>query len=700
MRRTFAVGTSLVVGALLLLITAPPGLGGDAGTQSPFSLGAGARDLALGGAVVTSADAATAVYWNPALLAQAERISVAGFYTGLYGSAAAYQYLGAAVPTMDVGGFGIGVFRLGVDGIERRDAGNLYLGEFGDSRLAVYAGFGRAFAAYDLGVAISLEHQACEDKSATSSPGLDLAAVRRIRTGLGWLPQASVGVNARNVIEPSLKLEKESVRHPRAVDAGIAIDLAPGESPDHVVTVSAAVAAVSELDPSFAFGLEYALKDLLALRAGLRDGDACFGAGLRYRAIAIDYALVDRDLGSVHTFSICAGLGMPVSEKRRVREEAREAQFNQLLEGRLAVQNLEAVTNLVNEGKRLMGEGQLARASVVADRALLLAGEGGAEGAEEGGGENGSVAGLGDRADSTGVLAQARSLRAALDAELAKLAFAAHLDSAEAKMTAKDFLGARYFAELALAKDPNSDVARGLLAQADQAIDQGAAESLVLESRLRMADSLVSYSQYEKALTVVRGLGEGALGDGRVIVVTRKAEFGYWQDVARTAFTRGDYIRARAAVDSALARFPDQPACVSLRAQIDREMQARKPAPATVAAPRPVQPGPVDDAVRKDVEGFYQRGQTLFEKGRLADAVAEWEKVELLAPGYQSVRTYLVNAYKYLGVELYTQNDLQEAIDVWRKAAKLAPDNTEIGNYIRRAEGEMARLRELSYERR
>jgi tetratricopeptide (TPR) repeat protein len=691
MKRTFAVGASLAISASLLMITATPGLGGDAGTRSPFSLGAGARDLALGGAVVTSADAATAVYWNPALLARTERISVAGFYTGLYGSAAAYQYLGAAVPTMDAGGFGIGVFRLGVDGIERRDAGNLYLGEFGDSRLGVYAGFGRTVAAYDLGVAVSLEHQACEDKSATSSPGLDLAAARRIRTGLGWLPQVSVGVNARNVIEPSLKLEKESVRHPRAVDAGFAIDLAPGGSPDHVVTVSGALAAVSRLDPDFALGLEYALKDRLALRAGLRDGHTCFGAGLRYGAIAVDYALLDRDLGSVHTFSICAGIGMPVSEKRRVREEERETQFNRLLESRLAVQNLEAVTRLVSEGERLMGEAQLAKASAVVDRALLLAGDGsGAEGAAE----------LGVKADSTGALARARSLRASLDAELAKVAFAAHLDSAQAKMTAKDFLGARYFAELALADDPSSGAAGDLLAEADRAIDQGAAENLVLEGRLRMADSLVSYGQYDKALTVVRGLGESALGDGRVIVVTRKAEFGYWHDIARSAFNRGDYVRARAAADSALTRFPDQPACVSLRAQIDREMQAKKSAPATAAAPKPAKPAPVDAAIRKDVEGFYQTGQTLFEKGRLADAVAEWEKVEMLAPGYQSVRTYLVNAYKYLGVEMYTQNDLQEAIDVWRKAARLAPDNAEIGNYIRRAEGEMARLKELSYDRR
>jgi tetratricopeptide (TPR) repeat protein len=126
-------------------------------------------------------------------------------------------------------------------------------------------------------------------------------------------------------------------------------------------------------------------------------------------------------------------------------------------------------------------------------------------------------------------------------------------------------------------------------------------------------------------------------------------------------------------------------------------MQAKKPAPTAASEARPAH---VDEVVRKDVEGAYEEGQRLFKTGQLAQAVTEWEKVEMLAPDYQSVRTYLVNAYKYLGVELYTQNRLQDAVDIWKKAAKLAPGSAEIANYIRRTEGEMARVKELSYERR
>ena len=65
-----------------------------------------------------------------------------------------------------------------------------------------------------------------------------------------------------------------------------------------------------------------------------------------------------------------------------------------------------------------------------------------------------------------------------------------------------------------------------------------------------------------------------------------------------------------------------------------------------------------------------------------------------------SVRDYLVDAYKFLGVELYTENRLSEALDVWQKAARLAPDSTEIAGYIKRTRHEISKLEEISYERR
>ena len=103
------------------------GASDDGGTESPFMFGTGARELSLGGACLTTADASTAVFWNPARLAPAQRLSLGGLHSRLYDSDVAYQYLGLAIPTVDWGCFGIGVFRLGVDGIEQRDVNNFLL---------------------------------------------------------------------------------------------------------------------------------------------------------------------------------------------------------------------------------------------------------------------------------------------------------------------------------------------------------------------------------------------------------------------------------------------------------------------------------------------------------------------------------------------------------------------------------------------
>ncbi|MEW5995211.1 MAG: hypothetical protein AB1744_12575, partial [Candidatus Zixiibacteriota bacterium] len=140
----------------ILVILLPAGTvvaSNDGGTDSPFSFGAGARELSLGGSNLATSDAATAPFWNASRLASAQRLSLAGFHARLYDADVAYQYFGLAVPTLDFGAFGLGVFRLGIGGIEKRDADNLLLGEVDDNRLGFYLAYGRSIWGYDLGLA-------------------------------------------------------------------------------------------------------------------------------------------------------------------------------------------------------------------------------------------------------------------------------------------------------------------------------------------------------------------------------------------------------------------------------------------------------------------------------------------------------------------------------------------------------------------
>jgi tetratricopeptide (TPR) repeat protein len=663
----------LILGLLVLVGRAA--IAGGAGTQSPFSFGAGSRDLALGGSDLTNPDPVTAVYWNPSALARVERIGLGGFHSSLFQSGVAYQYVGGAVPTLDIGGFGFGLFRLGVDGIEERDADNVSHGHFGDNRIGMYFGYGRSISDYDLGVALSLEHHSLGDCSAISSPGVDLSIDRGFRVSWHRIRAMTACVCGRNLVRPGIKLVSESVRLPSEIDVSVSAQIIPHPQWDHVLMVSAGMSKVEGCDAALTAGVEYGIGSLLHLRGGMRDGKASFGAGVSYRSMSFDYALVDRDMGSLHTFSISTAVGVPVGTKRRLRDAAREAEFNELLGRSLAARNLEMVSGLVEKGKQLTAEGAFDGAAVALDRALFLAESGGL--------------------DTSAVYTTAQHERRALDTTRRNLEFEADMDSAWTRLSAGAYLDARYFAIRALSGFPNSEAAKDVLEQIDERITEDMEGQVAIESSILRADSLTSYGKFAQALAVAKALEEIAPEDERVRMTIRKAEFGLWKEDAELAFSRSQYEAALAAVDSALARFPKHPWGLSFGDRIEEEMNRTR---AEVPEQGEEEARPLEGDLKREVEDAYRAGQSFFKDGDLGAAVTQWEKVETLAPGYRSVRGYLVDAYRFLGVELYTQNHLEGAIETWKKAARLDPGNSEIENYIRRTQGEMSRLQEISYD--
>jgi tetratricopeptide (TPR) repeat protein len=157
----------------------------------------------------------------------------------------------------------------------------------------------------------------------------------------------------------------------------------------------------------------------------------------------------------------------------------------------------------------------------------------------------------------------------------------------------------------------------------------------------------------------------------------------------------GDFKTALSTVDSAAAIYADHPWCTEMRNRISREMSRRAPSVETAVAKKAVAPS---SEIIAGADAAYLEGRQLFESGDLSNAIEKWETVDLIAPAYKSVRTYLIKAYKYLGVELYGKNKLDDAIAIWRKASALDPENEEIADYIKRTESEISKLKELSYE--
>ncbi|MEW5994770.1 MAG: hypothetical protein AB1744_10285, partial [Candidatus Zixiibacteriota bacterium] len=454
------------------------------------------------------------------------------------------------------------------------------------------------------------------------------------------------------------------------------LGIIPNRRWDQTATISASLSKVDFVDLRLSLGVEYSFSGLVHIRGGLRGKRPSVGGGLTYKSFEFDYALVDRDLGSIHMFTLTTAFGKPTGERRRIRELRREAEFNSMMSQHLADRNREMIDQLMTRGEDLLSAGELAEAGSQFDRALFLA--------------------RGSGADTAKIYHLAMETRERLVIADREMRFEQFMDSARTRFADCDYLAARYFANLALAESPTSADAAGLLKQTDEAIQESIARDELIQNRLWVVDSLLSYGRVDRALSIIRSLSEYAPEHGGVVLALKRVEFERYRRGASTAYAERNFQAALAALDSASVLFPEHQWCVDLRERIEKELsEAQRHAPTVVSAPAPE---PLSPQLQKEVDAAYRSAQEAFQKGELAKAIADWEKVERLAPDYLSVRRYLVSAYKFVGVELYGQNRFQEAVATWKKAAELDPENSELNNYIKRTESEIQKLRELSYE--
>ncbi len=657
-----------------LLLTATLVSADDGGTVSPFSFGIGARDLSLGGAAIAESDFATAPHWNPSALASAEQYTLTGFHSTLYDSDIAYQYLGLVIPTLDFGCFGIGILRLGVSGIEERDDGNLLLGEIEDSRLGIKLAYGKTISGYNFGAAFTLEHHSLGTYKATSSPGLNLALGKQFELGSGTLNHIALSLVGSNLIKPQFSQNGTSISYPATAVAGVSVGINPGNKRDHKATLSASFTKIDWVDPKLAVGLEYNYQKLFSVRGGLRDGRLSAGVGVSKGSISFDYALVDRDLGSLHMFSLNAAFGKSTTQRQKLKADKREKHFNDLMSTRFSASNRTMISDLVKSGKLHIDNDDLTTASRDFDRALILARSNGI--------------------DTVEIYELANEATYQLDQKNHLDRLDRFVDSAQIKLAQKDYLAARYHANLALGEQPNSNIAQSILTQATTAIDDLSSKEQVINDRLQTTDSLLSYGQIDQAWSIISSLQPYADDYPRIETTSKRIALESWKSKATEAYKMRDDEIAIEMLDSALSLFPGHRWCLNLRNQAIERMNYSAPPVATVTVPMTE---PLSKQLRKEVETTYKSAQSFFENGDLSKAIENWERVERLAPDFQSVRAYLVKGYKFVGVELYSQNKLREAVNIWKKALSLVPSNKEINSYVTRTETEIRKLQELSY---
>lgn len=668
------IPTHIILALLLGCLTT---VADDGGTESPFAFGAGARQLSLGGACPAGCNDAAASFWNPSGLSASEKISLTGFYSQLYDRDVNYQYFGMVYPTVDYGSIGLSVFRLGIDGIEKRDAGNLLWGDFNDNRMAYYLAYANRLYGYSVGLALSIEQHNIDTYKATSSPGINLSLGRHIKLGGDRLKSLDLTLNIANMLKPSMKLDLDNIKYPIAYNISTALNTVPIPAWKNRAHLYVNVKKIEDQDWKPSAGLEYIILNSLALRGGLNDGNLSFGAGLRFKFIEFDYALIDRDLDLLHTFSLTASFGKSVSERRQIKIRRQEERFNRMMNEQLKKRNLDMVRNLETRGKDLLGEGDLTEAVNNLEKAVFIA--------------------RSNNLDTTTLTPILNDARERFEKISRNTRYMQYLDSANARMAANDYLGAKYFANLALGEFPDSDEAAGIIDRSDQTINELASIDRMINRKLAQFDSLMSYGQIDEAASIIKPLQAYATDDDRVRLAFKKINFENAVRSAQRAFEIADYNRCLVFLDSALILFPNHKNCLEIKSRALREKEKLTDRQREIVMTE-LKPDLYDGNDSALAESRYNKAMQQFRDGRLQEAVAGWEEVERHAPDYKSVRQYLVKAYKYIGVEQYGQNRLREAIDSWNKALRYDPQNREIIGYISRAQSEIMKLKELSYD--
>ncbi|MFO7608821.1 MAG: PorV/PorQ family protein [Candidatus Krumholzibacteriia bacterium] len=600
----------VLAAALALLAAGTASAADDGGVRSVFARGAGERALGLGGAYGAVAGDATALFWNPAGLARAERVALQASHTDLIGLGF-YEQQGALVlPGGRLGTFAFGFRRFGVDGIEGRDdRGTLTADDLTDAESELSVGFGRGLGeALTLGAAFKLQNHELAGASG-SGMGLDLGVQGRPLLAAGGTSALArdlcLGMTLRNVIEPTIRLSDEDVPDPMSVRFAAAAGLPLGGATRLLLTAD--LERTRGMDSRLHAGAELVLLDLLALRTGSNDGVLAAGAGLRWHNLAVDYAFEDNVLEAVHRFGLGIAFGATTRERRQAALDHQQQDLAVRLEDAFQWENAQRNAALIDGARDALDAGDCAAALDRAQMLLVLAPE--------------------NPAGRT-------------------LAARAHLELGREAEAEDDLAGAAIAYERCLKLEPGLTEGREALARVKAASDRLAERSAAIRALYDEGTAHYVSGEYAEARTVLRRALEIDGND--------REAYGLLQLTEQALRAEQDITAAMARTDASGRR--TEPLPPSRRAQI-ADLYRK----GVVAA----ESGRRDDAARcwelvwsaapdyRQVGDFLKqeylaRGMEAFAAGRLDAAVTSWEKALEVDPDDPRALGYLARAHEHL----------------------------------------------------
>lgn len=650
--------------------------GEDAGTQSPFMLGAGSRAMAMGRAAVAVVQDATSLFWNPARLGAAPHAEIALFRTELFADGTLYHAGFAAYPTLDAGTLAIGYQRLDVSGIERRDDRNALLGTFDAGESNLLLGYGRRVGPlFAVGSTLRIVQQGVDDASAIGV-GLDLGAALERRFGRHEQHRWSLGVDLVNVLEPKLRLVESDVPDPRLLRLGAGGSLVPTGG-------RLAYTAAADLDfpagvaPRWGLGGEVVYGDLLALRSGLDDGHWTAGVGIAWRTVRFDYALrADDALSRNDRFTLALQLGSPLAERREARRAAREREVREQLARQLEEREAAEHQRALAEADRSFGGRRFDEAAKLYRRVLALDPN------------DGWAQARADSAEMEQALAAAEVLLRNGEAAQAATAFQA----IEARW-AGSVRGRAGLVEARTKLQRSADLERQLAGLFKNALTRFT-DGDYLGAEIALAELL----RLQPAHELGRELRERAHA-------ARRARGQTHYDQARALAAAGDHASALRELAAAETHLGDTPELRKLAESWSAARRAAQQRPAVEATappvPRPAVRRPALSAeVRRELERRYEEGFAAFDAGDFERAIRNWRAVWVQDPGFENVGDNLIKAYLFEGIALYGSGKYAQALERCQRVLEIDPENDKALRYQRRIQEEKSELESIGGKRR
>lgn len=312
-------------------------------TAAPFlAIDVGPRATGMGGAYVSVANDATAMYWNPAGIARQNHFE-AIFCNTRWIADLSYNYAAAVLPLGNVGNIGLHATFLNMDQIERTtvyspegtdeffDAGSYAIGlsyarnltdlfsigfnvKFINER--IYHCSASGFAA-DIGAIFDTRFNGIKLGMSISNYGTKMRLDGRdLQVQHDY--DASVSGNNANL---NAKYMTDSFDLPLMFRVGVSMDVLKDLYNSNLILAVDALHPSDDVE-SINLGSEYVLYDLFSLRAGYRElfsedseSGLTFGAGMRYQlkgttmSLSINYSYVDFGIfNAVHMFSVGMGI--------------------------------------------------------------------------------------------------------------------------------------------------------------------------------------------------------------------------------------------------------------------------------------------------------------------------------------------------------------------------------------------------------